>query len=443
MLLIAWLGWVFDIMDTALFNFAKGPMLQELFHGDAKQKAFIESAFLVLLLIGWSFGGLLFGILADKWGRVRTLTVTVLIYCIFTGATALCHTWQEVAVIRFITALGIGGEWAAGAALVAETFPDKARAPGASLLQSAAAFGPWFAAIVNLQVAVNNWRLLFLVGIFPALVTVLLRLWVKEPSGRSEASSSLHKEVGSPSSPLPLRSSATSPQGEVIGLRVDHETRAYRSMDKSKRSTNPILELFGNPVWRRNAIVALLLGISGIAAANNISYWLPDLTKAASSGFTAAQIQARVSYVTLIMHLGTLIGVFLSPWLCERLGRRKGLAIFFVLSPISVALATIGTKSYASLMVLAPLMSLFTIGMSAGFVLYFPELFPTRLRATGAGFAYNTGRILAAGVPLVTGYILGSTNSIGRAVGITAFVPLAGLVALYFAPETRGKPLPE
>jgi MFS family permease len=444
-LLIAWLGWVFDIMDTALFNFAKAPMLQELFHGDPKQKAFIESAFLVLLLIGWSVGGLLFGILADKWGRVRTLTVTVLIYCIFTGATALCHSWQEVAVIRFITALGIGGEWAAGAALVAETFPDKARAPGASLLQSAAAFGPWFAAIVNLQVAVSNWRLLFLVGIFPALVTVLLRFWVKEPLKRRALDSS-------PS--LPVRKLTDLPHGgersdvlvsqtpDFSKVSTKEELSEQESFDVAARANNPLKELFTNAVLRKNAIVALLLGISGIAAANNISYWLPNLTKAASAGFSSEQIQSRVSYVTLIMHVGTLIGVFLSPWLCEKLGRRKGLAIFFIFSPFSVALATFGTKSYAGLMVLAPLMSLFTIGMSAGFVLYFPELFPTRLRATGAGFAYNTGRIFAAGVPLITGYILGSTNSIGRAVGISAFIPLVGLIALYFAPETKGKPLP-
>ncbi len=436
-------------MDTALFNFAKGPMLQELFHGDPKQKAFIESAFLVILLIGWSVGGLLFGILADKWGRVRTLTVTVLIYCIFTGATALCHSWQEVAVIRFVTALGIGGEWAAGAALVAESFPDKARAPGASLLQSAAAFGPWFAAIVNLQIAVGSWRLLFLVGTFPALVTVLLRLWVKEPERRETVDAS-------PS--LPVRKLTDLPHGgERSGVSAGQspdsnktssdegisEEHGFGLVAEKTASDNPLTELFGNPIWRKNAIVALLLGISGIAAANNISYWLPNLTKAVSAGFTDDQIQNRVSYVTLIMHFGTLIGVFLSPWLCEKLGRRKGLAVFFILSPISVAIATLLTKSYASLMVLAPLMSLFTIGMSAGFVLYFPELFPTKLRATGAGFAYNTGRILAAGVPLVTGYILGSTNSIGKAVGITALVPLVGLIALYFAPESKGKPLPE
>ena len=131
MLLIAWLGWVFDIMDTALFNLARAPMLAELMPG--KPTAQVEGWLLTLLLVGWSVGGLIFGVLADRWGRVRTMVLTVLIYCVFTGLTAFCHSVEQVVVVRFITASGIGGEWAAGAALVAEAFPDKARAPGAGV----------------------------------------------------------------------------------------------------------------------------------------------------------------------------------------------------------------------------------------------------------------------------------------------------------------------
>lgn len=387
-------------MDTALFNFAKGPMLQELFHGTDEQRAFVDSAFAALLLIGWSVGGLIFGLLADRWGRARTLTLTVLVYCLFTGATALCQTWQEVAVIRFITALGIGGEWAAGAALLAETFPDKARAPGAAILQSAAAFGPWFAALINLAVPVSQWRLLFLVGIAPAALTVLLRLGIHEP-----------------------------PRWQESG--AERQTMLA-----------PLRDMFGEKQWRKNALVALFLGVSIIAAATNLSYWLPNLTKWSSSGFSASLIQNRVSYVTLIMHVGTLIGVLAIPWLCEILGRKRALAIFLSLSPLSVLAATSGNPSFLKLEFMAPVMALFTIGMSAALALYFPELFPTHLRATGIGFAYNTGRILAAGIPLVTGALVGVSHSFGAAVGLTALVPVIGLVALLFAPETKGQKLP-
>jgi len=400
-LVAAWLGWVFDVMDTALFNFAKAPMLQELFRGNSAQRAQVDAAFAALLLIGWSLGGLLFGLLADRWGRVRTLTVTVLVYCVFTGATALCRTWQEVAVIRFITALGIGGEWAAGAALLAETFPDKARAPGAALLQSAAAFGPWFAALISFAVPAAAWRVLFLVGIAPALVTVLIRFWIREPERWRAAASS--------------RGSAWA----------------------------PLKRLFTESPWRKHAAIALFLGVSVIAASTNISYWLPNLTKWSSEGLSPDQIQKRIGQVTLIMHVGTLAGVLLMPWLCDLIGRKRALLVFMVLSPASVAAATAGGPSFLRIELLAPVMALFTIGMSAAFVLYFPELFPTALRATGIGFAYNTGRILAAGIPLATGYLMGSTQSVGKAVAITALVPVIGLAALIFAPETRGRPLPD
>jgi MFS family permease len=164
---VAWLGWVFDIADTALFNFAKGPMLDELLGPgvDASFQASVDGKLLTVFLVGWALGGLVFGVLADKWGRTKTMALTILIYALFTGLTALCQTWEQVAVVRLITALGIGGEWAAGAALVAEVFPNKARAPAAGILQSAAAFGPVFAALVNFQVEPEHWRWLFLIGI--------------------------------------------------------------------------------------------------------------------------------------------------------------------------------------------------------------------------------------------------------------------------------------
>jgi MFS family permease len=400
-LFAAWLGWVFDVMDTALFNFAKNPMLQELLKGASQaRRDQIDGRLGAVLLVGWAVGGLLFGVMADRWGRVRTLTVTVLIYCLFTGATALCHTWQEVAAVRFFTALGIGGEWAAGAALLAETFPDRARAGGAALLQSAAAFGPWFAALINIAVPPEHWRWLFLVGIAPAAITVALRFWIREPERWK---------------------SAAAPKANPW---------------------TPLKRLFTEKPWRKHAVIALLLGVSVIAASNNISYWLPNLNKWANPGLGAAVVQGRLSRLTLVMHVGTLIGVILMPWLCNRIGRKRALLIFLVLSPLSVWLATNGAGSYGRLMLLAPVMSLFTIGMSAAFVLYFPELFPTALRATGIGLAYNTGRVLTAAVLVLTGSLAGASSSISSAVAITALVPVIGLVALVFAPETRGRALP-
>ena len=146
----------------------------------------------------------------------------------------------------------------------------------------------------------------------------------------------------------------------------------------------------------------------------------------------------------MILQIGTLLGVLLVPWLCERVGRRPTIAAFFLLSPAAVWLATQGGADYGRLLLLAPLMSFFAIGVSAAFVLYLPELFPTRLRATGAGMAYNVGRILAAGVPLVTAAFMGTEKmNVSGAIGATAFCLALGILALPFVPETRGKPLPE
>lgn len=401
-LAVCWLGWLFDIMDTALFNFAKAPMLTEMLGGADAYKLngpATEGLIQMVFLVGWALGGLIFGILADRWGRTRTMVLTILMYCAFTGLTALCHSWEQVAVVRFLTALGIGGEWAAGAALVAEVFPDKARAPAAGFLQSAAAFGPALAATINLGLSAENWRWLFVVGIAPALITVLIRWKIKEPDRWKET--------------------ATEARGSLK-------------------------ELFGTSNWRRNVLIASVLGIVGIAGSGNTSFWLPNLVKAVNKGVDAVIVQQRVSYATYTMQIGTLLGVLIFPWLCQKLGRKPAFALFFALSPLAIWLATIGANDYTAVLLFAPLMSFFTIGLSAGFVLYFPELFPTRLRATGSGFAYNVARIGAAPAPWLTGILIGGlAGSVGLGVAAAGLIYLVGLAALPFAPETRGRALPE
>lgn len=401
-LAVCWLGWLFDIMDTALFNFSKAPMLTEMLGGADAYKLngpATEGLIQMVFLVGWALGGLIFGILADRWGRTRTMVLTILMYCAFTGLTALCHSWEQVAVVRFLTALGIGGEWAAGAALVAEVFPDKARAPAAGFLQSAAAFGPALAATINLGLSAENWRWLFVVGIAPALITVLIRWKIKEPDRWKET--------------------ATEARGSLK-------------------------ELFGTSNWRRNVLIASVLGIVGIAGSGNTSFWLPNLVKAVNKGVDAVIVQQRVSYATYTMQIGTLLGVLIFPWLCQKLGRKPAFALFFALSPLAIWLATIGANDYTAVLLFAPLMSFFTIGLSAGFVLYFPELFPTRLRATGSGFAYNVARIGAAPAPWLTGILIGGlAGSVGLGVAAAGLIYLVGLAALPFAPETRGRALPE
>jgi len=401
-LIVAWLGWVFDVMDTALFNFAKVPMIREMV-GAVQYKAIgpqIEGKIQTWFLIGWALGGLIFGLLADRWGRTRTLIVTILMYCLLTGATALCRTPEQVMVARFFTALGIGGEWAAGAALIAESLPDELRALAASFLQSAAAVGPVLASLANLGLAGSSWRSLFLIGIAPAFLCVLIRTHVPEPPAAARS-----KPIDSP-----------------LGM---------------------LAELFQDPVLRRNTSVAMVLGIVGVTGAGIIPFWIPNLVRQGSIGMTDAAISTRVSVATMVIHIGTLLGVFAFPWLAQRIGRKRSFAVFFVMSPLTALFALIGGAEYSRLLLLLPISTFFSIGVSAGFVLYFPELFPTHLRATGSGLAYNVGRVVSAPIPWVTGMVIAAFGgSVVAGVMIAVSIYLVGLVAVPLAPETNGQPLP-
>jgi predicted MFS family arabinose efflux permease len=395
-LLLAWLGWVFDIEETAIFNLAKGPMLIQMMgaaeyrvHGVGVE-ARIQSGF----LLGWSIGGLIFGVLADRWGRSKTLVVTVLVYCAFTGLTALCHSPEQVMVARFLTALGIGGEWAAGASLVAESFADRQRPMAAAALQTAAAFGPVFAALTNLALANQPWQWLFVAGILPAVFCVMARYGVHDP----------------------IRGAS--------GFTVSAK------------------EVLTSRTFIRNAAAAMIVGAVGISGAGTATFWRPNLVRAVSEGMKPTQIVARTSTVEMVSHIGTLAGVFAAPWLCRRLGRKKTIAGFFVLAPVSVYLSVGGGASYERLLALMPLVNFFAIGVSAAFVLYFPELFPTQLRATGSGLAYNVGRFLSIPVPLFTAWTIQRFgNSASTGVVLSGSVYVLGLAALVFLPETKDLPL--
>jgi len=462
-LVVAWLGWVFDIMDTALFNFAKVPMMTEMLGptGYKIQGPRIEGLIQSWFLIGWAIGGLIFGILADRWGRTRTLIVTILMYCTLTGLTALCRSPEQVMVARFLTALGIGGEWAAGAALVAESFPDDLRGVAASLLQCAAAFGPVFAALANLALAHSSWRALFVVGVLPAFVCVLIRMRVPEPARKAQASGTLgfsgvdnavptiRMEEGLASrlpAKLRFRHFLCAPwRPWLIFARENTRSRkGAKVANRAQLGAGFLSELFANPKWRRNTIVAMVIGVVGVTGAGIAPFWIPNLVKEASVGLSEAVVRTRTSNATMVIHIGTLFGVFAFPLLADRIGRKKAFAFFFVGSPIATALALYGGADYNRLLLLMPLATFFAIGVSAGFVLYFPELFPTHLRATGSGLAYNVGRIFSTPIPWLTGIVMGALNgNVVSGVLIASCIYLFGLLAIPFAPETKGQPLPD
>src|SRR5574341_939163 len=412
-LFVAWLGWVFDSMDATIYALVLHPALEDLLgvstgSGPVSQEriAWYGGVILSIFLVGWALGGVAFGMVADRLGRTKTLVMTILIYSIFTGMAALSQDWWHLAVYRFLTALGIGGEWAAGAAIVAEVWPEDKRAKAAGILQSAWAAGFFLAASVNLLLRGHGWRVLFLVGILPAIVALFIRLWVKEPERW-------------------VRAKALERQGPAL-----KPARFQR--------------LFRGDLLRPTICGSTLafVAVFGLWGATN---WTPTLIRALPDmeGLSRAVLSENVSYAVMALNLGALAGYLSFGPLADRFGRRPVFPLMCLGSLVFVPITFLTPHSYGKVLLLLPLLGFFNNGIFSGFPIYLPELYPTRLRATGAGFCFNAGRVLASASPFLTGWLVTSLGTFGRAASTVALIYLVGLTVLLFAPETRGKPLPD
>jgi MFS family permease len=412
-LLVAWLGWVFDAMDAMIYALVLHPALHDLLQaapggtpvsdGDI---GWYGGIIFSIFLIGWAVGGVLFGVVADYLGRTKTLIMTILIYAVFTGLAALSQDWWHLAIYRFLTALGIGGEWAAGASLVAEVWPEEKRAKAAGVLQSAWAAGFFLAAAFYLLLRGYSWRVLFVVGVAPALVALLVRLWVKEPERWVKAHA------------------AELQAGAVHRVKIP--------------------ELFHGEL-RRSTVVGSVLAFVAVFGLWGATNWTPTLIRALPDmrGVQGAELKSYVVYATMMLNVGALIGYLSFGPLADRFGRRPVFALMCAGSLAMVPVTFLTPHAYGDVLLLLPLLGFFNNGIFSGFPIYLPELYPTRIRATGAGFCFNAGRVLASTGPFLTGILVASLGSFGRAASAVALIYLVGLAVLPFAPETRGRPLPD
>jgi len=415
--IIASCGWLFDCMDQRIFALARQPAMKALLASDPERLQLLtkySGYATAAMLVGWATGGIIFGMLSDKMGRVKTMAVTLLIYASFTGISGLAHTWMDFFIYRFLAGVGIGGMFGAATTLVAESVPSHFRSVALGSLQALSACGNVIGSFVSLAIRPGDphflgqyegWRVLFFVGILPALLVIPIIFVLKEPDAwrklKADAASGVNRQrVGSPA------------------------------------------ELFRHPRWRHHTIIGLMLGVSGMVGLWGIGFFSPELITAALKDAPQAKIDLVRGWGTAFQDMGAFVGMltftFVASYFSRRVAFLGGLLLAMVVTMFVFKSLHSATDAYWML----PIMGFAQLTVFAGYSIYFPELFPTRLRGTGVGFCYNTVRYITAVGPIALGAL---THSIGfrNAAVAMSFVYLIGLLALIWAPETKGQPLPE
>jgi SHS family sialic acid transporter-like MFS transporter len=397
-LIAAFLGWLFDGFEMGLFPIIARPALQDLLgeYGDkgvARWMGYITALF----LLGAAAGGLVFGWLGDRIGRVRALSLSILTYSLFTGLGYFAQAPWHLGAFRFIAALGMGGEWSLGVALVMECWPEKLRPLLAGAIGAAANVGFFGVALVsyNFEVTVGSWRWMLLVGAAPALLVFFIRLFVPE-SERWKAS---------------VRESAARPLREIWA-----------------------------PGRRRNTALAVCFASIALIGTWGMVQWTPLW----ADQLTGGSVPKAKTIVQMLSSLGAILGCLLAPLIGARIGRRPA---YFGLCLVSLAVCSFLFRyphEYDALFKA----TIFVTGAATAafygwFPLYLPELFPTRMRATGQGISFNFGRVFAAFGALTAGNLVAHfEGSYPRAGAVVTLIYALGLILIWFGPETRGKPLP-
>jgi MFS family permease len=481
-----------DCMDQQLFNLARTTSLTDLLGGasadpnEVKKWAALSTS---VFLIGWATGGLVFGMYGDRLGRVKTLTYTILLYSIFTGLSALSQGPIDYCLYRFLTGLGVGGVFAAAVALLAETMPSNARPFTLGLMQALSAVGNCTAALMFItlgllelnghlevlkSVKLNSWRVLFLIGLAPAVLVIFIQRRLKEPESWVRA-----------------KAAADAGTGRKLGSYAD---------------------LFTDALTRKHALLGMLLSFVGVVGLWGIAFFAVDLqqtifrptfAKEAAAQYplspdaqeaekaeaelkaakakpadqrTAADKETiekaapvdkqRGQYLkgqgiiwagmtSLAINIGAFCGMSGFSWMASRIGRKPAFVITIIAAAASVALVFYGMHTRADILWMNFVMGVCMLALFGGYAVYLPELFPTRLRATGTSFCYNVGRFIAASGPLMLGVLTTEvfayasengayTDRPFRYAGLTMCSIFAlGLIVLPFLPETKDKPLPE
>jgi MFS family permease len=415
------LGWLFDGYETYAVILTVGFALRQLL--DPTQFAQIPvyaGAVIALTLLGWGIGGMIGGILADYLGRKRTMMVAILAYSIVTGLSAFAWDWMSFAVLRFLVGVAIGSEWVTGASIVSELWPDRARGRGAGLMQCGLGIGFFLASLVWAYVGgmgPSAWRYMFLLGVLPALLT----LWVR----RAIPESALWERVNG------QRRAA-----------VEHKRSGAALQEQEQALVRfTLVDLFHEPEVRRYTLVAFLMSLATTFAWWGISTWVPPFIAAVAAN-AALPGPRWAGFAGMAFTAGGVGGNIMFGFLADIWGRKPTTMLYFVGAFVWVPVLFLWTQDLTLLLVEAAALGWFASGQYTWMAAWLPELLPTRIRATGAGFVFNAPRFIAWVGPLISGTLIATFGGFGQAAMAIGAVYILGLVAAVFLPETKGEPLP-
>lgn len=390
-LIAAGLGWMLDAFDVMLYALLLTSIISDL--GLTRQTAgAIGSA----TLISAAAGGVIFGLVADRYGRTRALMASVLIYSVFTAASGLATTTMQLAIFRIFLGFGMGGEWASGAALVSETWPARHRGKALGLMQSAWAIGYGLAAVVTMLVLPRwGWRAVFLIGVLPALLTLWIRRYVKEPD-----------------------------------LWLQHGA--------ARQTSGRFADIFAEGRLPVTAAVTVMNACT-LFAWWGFNQWLPSFLSMPSSAGGIGLSAANMSWFIIAMQVGMWFGYVTFGYISDVIGRKRAYVGYLITAAILVAVYT-SMRAPAVLLFLGPFVAFFATGYFSGFGAVTAEIYPTHVRATAQGFTYNLGRIASAAAPFSVG-TLAQSRGFDVALSITSVAFVVAALMWIWIPETRGKAL--
>jgi MFS family permease len=398
-LIAAFLGWMFDGLEQGVFPLVARPALQDLLgvEGD-KDLGMWMGLITALFLIGAAGGGLVFGWLGDRIGRVRAMALSIMAYSLFTGCVYFAQAAWQFGLFRFLAALGMGGEWSLGVALVMECWPERHRPILSGAIGAASNVGFGVLGVIGalFQVTRGSWRWVMLAGAAPALLVLFI-------------------------------------------VRCVPESERWKAAVKVGQA-KPFREIF-SPALRRTTVLAISFASIALIGTWGSVQWLP----AWADQLTNGQVHSAKGMTQICIAIGAVLGCFVGPWIGSRIGRRPAYFTLCLISLLSCACLFRAVTTYGVIfLATVVLVGAATAAFYGWLPLYLPELFPTRVRATGQGLCYNFGRILAAAGAIQMGRLLKAYDgSYARAGAMITLVYALGLVLIWLAPETKGKPLPD